>query len=154
MVSENRKDLDRDGLEILLKLADVSWRDFDGRRPTEWRANLALWGALGLFSGLVLKGETTVPGHLKIVVSVILIVIGGVYTFWWTRGMYKANWDNRNAANYFWDKVEGALEVRFPRPRYSESPAPAHFLRNWSRRSQVSITWLFVLMAVASVFGR
>jgi hypothetical protein len=153
MATENKKDFDRDRLEILLKLADVSWRDFDARRPTEWRANLALWGGLGLFSGLVLKGEATVPGHLRVVVSAILVAIAVVYTFWWTRGMHRRNWQYRNDANYFWDRVEDALEVRSPRPRCSESPAPTHFLKNYSHGSQVSITWLFVLMAIASVFG-
>lgn len=154
MASENKKDFHRDRLEILLKLADVAWRDFDTRRPTEWRANLALWGALGLFSGLVLKGEATVPGHLKVAVSVFLVAIGLVYTFWRTRGQYRRGWEDRNTANYFWDKAGEVLEVRSPRPRYSESLAPEHFLKNWSRGSQVSITWPFVSMAIASVFGR
>ena len=154
MASDNKKDFDRDRLEILLKLAEAAWRDFDTRRPTEWRANLALWGALGLFSGFVLKGEATVPGHLKILVSVLLVTIGSVYTFWWTQGQYLRNWQDRKIADYFWDRVEDALKVRSPRPRYSDGSVPVHFLKNWSRRSQVSITWLFVLMAIASVFGR
>jgi len=154
MASDNRKDFDIDRLEILLKLAEAAWRDFDTRRPTEWKANLALWGGLGLFSGFVLKGEAMVPGHLKVVVSVVLVAIGLVYTFGWTRGQYHRNWQDRKIADYFWDRVEEALGVRSPRPRCSDSRAPPHFLRNWSRGSQVLITWLFVLMAVASVFGR
>ena len=81
MLGENKKDFDRGRLEILLELAEASWRDFDARRPTEWRANLALWGGLGLFSGLVLKGEATVPEHLKILVTAILVGIGLVYPF-------------------------------------------------------------------------
>jgi hypothetical protein len=154
MGTEDNKGLDRDRLEILLKLADVSWRDMDTRRPTEWRANLALWGGLAIFSGLVLKGEATVPGLLKFVVAAILTGIVVVYTFWWTRWQYRRNWQDLRIANYFWDRVEDGLGVHSPRPRSSDGPEPTHFLWNWSRGSQVLITWLFLLAAIASVFGR
>src|SRR3954468_24880497 len=40
-------------VQTLLALADYHWREFDGRRLQEWKANFSLWAALAAISGFM-----------------------------------------------------------------------------------------------------
>lgn len=52
MSSENKNQA-----EILMRLLEVAWTNFDRRRSYEWKMSLAIWTAIAAFIALYLKGE-------------------------------------------------------------------------------------------------
>jgi len=78
MCSENEK-----RSEILMKLFEVAWLNFDRRRTYEWKISLAIWTAIAAFIALYLKGEIPkIPNdaHSSLYYAAwLVVVVQGVY---------------------------------------------------------------------------
>lgn len=74
MCSENEK-----RPEILMKLLEVAWANFDRRRTYEWKMSLAIWTAIAAFIALYLKGEIpTIPNDAQSPLSWAAWLVVGV----------------------------------------------------------------------------
>jgi len=138
----------RDSVEAALKLGDCAWRDFDTRRSYEWKANLALWTALGAFSFLFLKGDAKpLPGPWMAAAIVILLLIDAVYIFIWTPGVFRRNRHDQDSAHSYWHQAATLANLKIPPvPEISRSA-----FKNWSHASQVMITLFLTLVAILAV---
>ena len=141
---------DEDKVELLLKLAEVSWRDYNERRSIEWKTNFALWLALGSFGGFIFQHPTDLPTWVAAFTSFLLACIFLVYVFLWRRGIQEGNRLDLDAAHYYWMQVDNALGTTSPQARTRSKD------QKWQHThlAQVFVTLLFVLIAILAVWMR
>src|SRR5947199_4863876 len=132
---------DKDKVELLLKLAEVSWRDYHERRSIEWKTNFALWLALGTFGGFMFQHPTVLPSWIAFLTSFLLGCIFLVYTFLWRAGIQNGNRMDLDAAHHYWIQVDNELGTTLPEVRTRPKA------QKWQRThlAQVFVTLLFVL---------
>ncbi len=155
-------------VDAYMNCAEAAWKSLVDRRIYEWKISFGLWAGLGAFAGFIQarlqQPQQLLPqfdsGPMK-VVSVLLVIIGLVYTFWWIPEYRKRDSDDHATAAYFWDKVEDCLGVSSRRKMRS-----AGFVKereqywrfkpysHWASGSQVVITWALVLVALISVLPK
>ena len=70
----NKQTYDHKQLEVLIRLCEIAWTNFDRRRSYEWKLSLAIWTALTAFIALTLKGNLNQPPKLPFGVFAALIV--------------------------------------------------------------------------------
>jgi hypothetical protein len=87
----------------------------DARRGTEWKVSFGIWTALGAFAGLAFRGGHKLPLPALIFVSVLLLAVGSLYTFIWTRGLRERQLRNLKTAHFFLDLGEDGLGIKSPR---------------------------------------
>ena len=148
---------EKDKVDALLKLADISWRDYSERRSIEWKINFGLWLALGTFAGFVLQYPTAVPNRwwVALAISVLLGFIFLVYTFLWKKEIKERNRKDKHATEHYQRLVREELGIKWP-PVESPPDPPLRKDENWPRThlSQVLMTLLFLLLAVFAVWAR
>ena len=148
--------MDKDYVDTLLKFADASWHEMDTRRSYEWKVNFGLWTTLGVLAGVSFKGETSslpqTPMWMIALVLLLFPVIGFVYIFIWTKGLYARNQRNMRRAHYYWNLVETELNLS-PRHQVLPEDVSEPYWRNWSVLSQVLITVIFMLIAFLALYG-
>ena len=137
---------DKDKAEALLKLADISWRNYSERRSIEWKINFGLWLALGSFAGFMLQHHPTASPNwwVALAISVLLGFTFPVYTFLWKAEVKARNRSDKRLVQYYLNKVNEELGVEPPVP--TPQKAMTHL-------SQVILTFIFVLLAVLSVWA-
>ena len=163
---------DRDAVDAILKLADASWRDFDSRRSHEIKVSFALWTALALLAGIVLKGDVklSVDSLQFILLAGILLGIWVVYSFIWTPGLRERQVRNLESAHFYWDRAEDILARSLPRsvwqdnsPRLKWGEAEraslgqaksGRSLKHWSHGSQFLMTTFLMLLVIWCVWVR
>lgn len=143
--------MNKDRVDPLLKLADAAWRSFERRSSYEWRISFALWSGLGLFAGFLLRGgAANILAHhsclIGLVVLGVSVVILLVYALVWTKGLYERNQNDKVAADTFLGLVEKELGLA-ERKTY-----PPSCFWNWSHGTQITVTFLFLILAVLAVF--
>ena len=144
----------KDRTELLLKLADASWRDFDQRRSYEWKSNFALWTGLGILSGYLLSRTEPLSCLLAVFITVILSLIGAIYGYLWTPHLRRRNREDQVAAHFYWGLLDQAMGINSPNVRKqfaAESPVESHW-KNWSHGSQIAFTFLFLIAAILAAW--
>jgi hypothetical protein len=143
---------DKDKVEALLKLADISWRDYSERRSIEWKINFGLWLALGVFAGFMLQHPTVSPHWwVKVAISVLLVFTFLVYTFLWKAEIKDRNLEDKAAAKHYQRLVETEFRIESPPPLRPPPPKGCGWPR--THLSQVLMTFLFLLLAVFAVWA-
>jgi len=135
---------DKDRVESLLKLADFSWRDYSERRSIEWRTNFALWLSLAVFASFMFQNQSVLSVGLKILITIGLAATFIVYTFLWKAEVKARNRSDKRLVQYYLNQANVELNVEPPIPT-SQKPM--------THLSQVIITFIFVFMAVLSVWA-
>jgi len=135
---------DKDKVESLMKLADFSWRDYSERRSIEWKTNFALWLALATFASFMFQNQSVLPEGIKILITAGLAVTFLVYTFLWKAEVKARNRSDKRLVQYYLNKVNEELGVEPP----AATPQKA-----MTHLSQVILTFIFVLLAVLSVWA-
>ena len=102
--------------KLLSDLAEVAWREFDKRRAFEWKFNLALWSALGLFAGFSAQHSSEFTWFGKISAGLILCAIGVSYVCMWSYGLMLNNRLDMTAASFYWRHLEQELGEGFKGP--------------------------------------
>jgi hypothetical protein len=140
-----------DRVEALLKLADMSWRDYGERRAIEWKINFGLWLALGSFAGFMFQHPMPLPlpYWIAIPISALLLCTFLVYTFLWKSEIKDRNSFDKRKVQYYWGKVDEELDTHPP----SGSTLPKDIKWPNTHLSQVLITFLFVLLAIFAVWA-
>ena len=135
-----------------MMLAEDAWKCLDTPRAYEWKVAFGLWTALAAFSGFVLRGEVPIMPSGIWSVSALFIAIWCVFTFIWIRGLHLRNSFDRSLAEQYWIAAEVELGVvsdrAAKRPQFQHEGA----WRNWSHLTQIVVTGIFVIMAIASMF--
>jgi hypothetical protein len=148
---------DKEKCDVLLGLAESSWREFDTRRAFEWKVSFGLWTALGLLALSLGRADLRLDVAGKLAVTLCLLALVVVYVFVWSWGIYRSHTKNQEAVRCYCGLVEDVLGITTPRrlppdkrcfwaktPR--QRPPDKHsFWVNWSLMSQISAT---VLLAV------
>jgi hypothetical protein len=139
----------KEELELMLKLADSSWRDFDTRRSYEWKISFGLWVALATLSGFAIKEGIKVSEW----VVLFQLIVAFIYTFIWSEGLYKMNNKNQELAKEYWKKV--AEKTGFKSDKVSETNKKSRLaIFNWSHGSQIAITILFLFISYLALTGK
>jgi hypothetical protein len=148
-------------ISALEHLADFSWKSFDGNRNYEWKTNFALWAVLAGFAGLIFKDNT----HLSVLVAgfVSAMILGVFLVYWlaWTTGMWRRNYDDTKNAWADWRQIRELIKVPAQptnRPEIENTPTwdyrdYINVWKNWSRGSQLGLTLMFCLVAVAAIIA-
>jgi hypothetical protein len=155
-----RRDAEKDRkLRTLIDLANYSWKEFDGRRAQEWKANFALWAALAAITGFLFSQNIKVSVSLAVWISGFLLGVYLIYWLPWTTGMWRRNYLDTEEARAALD--EACRIIRFER---GERPKDVHpqrdwgdyfrVMRAWSRGSQLALTAAFVLLAGIALYYR
>ncbi len=138
--------------DLLIKLAASEFWSHDTRRQYEWKVNLALWPALALYSGFMLKGEVALPvGSVgKWVVYGLLTAIFGVYVWPWSWGVQRRNKENIHWEMYYLGLADDQLGVA---PKEGSDLKPRKwedrpFWKSWSHMSQIFFTFLLTVIAI------
>jgi hypothetical protein len=136
-------------VDVLLQLAKAAWDEMDKRREYEWRVNLALWPALAILAGFVLRGEFVPDAAAKWTVIAGLVSIAIVYVYPWSVGLHNRNSTNRRAAAVYWHLAEQCIgsDTDYHKPTKKKS-----LLLDWARVTQVVITLILVVITVVALF--
>jgi uncharacterized membrane protein YhaH (DUF805 family) len=62
-------------LEVLTRLCEIAWTNFDRRRSHEWKFSISLWTALTAFIALILRKDVVAPSILAFC-SVVCLIFG------------------------------------------------------------------------------
>jgi hypothetical protein len=134
---------DKDKVELLLKLADFSWRDYSERRSIEWKTNFALWLALGIFAGFMFQHKNDLSLNIKFLITALLAVTFFIYTFIWKVEIMKRNKSDKKLVKYYWSQVNEELSME--PPALTKQKSNTHI-------SQIAITFIFIFLAALSVW--
>jgi hypothetical protein len=142
---------DKDRVDALLRLADVSWRAFDRRSSYEWKVSLALWSSLGLFAGAMLGGGVRVPLSHCARVGVTLggVILWIAFVFTWTPQLYRRNQRDKVIADLIYFRVEDELGISGTQRRLATNET--HWF-NWSHGFQILVTTLLMSLAIFSIY--
>jgi hypothetical protein len=161
------RDADRDRkVNALIELANYAWKDFDGRRAQEWKANFSLWAALAAVAGLSTWQTIDVRPWFAICFWAFLVAIFIVYWLLWTTGMWRRNFSDTEKAKNALASIREMIDEKEPpeppeleKKRRKFDPKFDRFdyfrvWENWSRGAQLCFTALFILIAAIAVFNR
>jgi hypothetical protein len=140
----------------LLKLAEDAWKCMDSRRTYEWKVAFGIWTALAAFSGLVFRGEVRVSTLGIVLAWAFFSVLWYVFTFVWSKGLYVRNKFDRDLAEHYWILAEASLgpDARSLRAKKRIEHQYDNMWANWAHRTQITVTTIFVLLAIVSMlFG-
>jgi hypothetical protein len=148
-------------ISALEYLADFSWKSFDGNRNYEWKTNFALWAALAGFAGLMLRENIHVSAVVAIIVSAMISVVFLVYWLAWTTSMWRRNYDDTESAWADLHEIRKLINVpahAAHRPEIENAPSWGYrdyinVWGNWSRGSQLALTLIFCLIAIAVILA-
>jgi hypothetical protein len=164
-VNPIQEKLDKDKTEVLLKLADVFWRSHDARRSYEWKVNFALWPAIAVFAGLLLRGNAEMAPTIwvKFLITTLLIGILLVY-LWWKHGIHSKNSKDKFRELSYLYLIQQGLELAqkiteelgitdgkiLGKP--SEEPPEPWYL-DWSQGPQIVITAILIFAAIVALWS-
>jgi Ca2+/Na+ antiporter len=143
---------ENDSIESLIKLAEVSWRDYSERRSIEWKVNFGVWVALGTFGGFIFQKNVTLPLWIVIAITLLLVGIFLVYTFLWKMEVQQRNQNDKERTRYYLGKVNTALSLEPPKDQQDEPQWLKQIGWRRTHLAQVVVTFLFVLVAALAVW--
>jgi len=158
-------DFNKDRVDGYLRCAEASWKDMDTRRVYEWKISLGLWTALGAFAAIMLRGEANLSPCVMAPISLLLLLIGCLYVVPWTKGLRERQLRSLNTFHYFLDRAEDALGTNSARKKFGDvlreefagkeaEENLIDILKHWAHGSQIIVTWIFVAVALLSMWIR
>lgn len=139
---------EKDRLDLFLKMAESSWKEYDTRRSYEWKINLALWAALGAIIGLSLKELSVDFSNYSTLILICMGSLSLVYIFW-LRGLWKRNEHDQKKRHEFLQIVRSELGFKFTDRSLEERPGASGkwIFNHWSLGTQAFVT-IFLSLAV------
>jgi hypothetical protein len=126
----------RDRLDSYLRLAELGYAKFDGRRQYEWKITLSYWIIL-IMALAYMKRD---------VVAILAIhLISILYVFIWIRGNWLANANDKAISDHFMKAADSVLrDATFIAdalpPRVRGGRRFVGFLSDWSALGQIATT--------------
>jgi hypothetical protein len=159
--SQDEKDAEKDRkLKALLGLADYHWKEFDGNRAQEWKANFALWAALAALVGISSWQNVNLSRGLACSISIFFGWTFLIYWVRWQTGMWRRNFKSTQAAEAELNKVRGIIgEKKVHITEDEHHPGKGlwdywYVWQNWSRGSQLLFTLGFIVIAGVAIWFR
>lgn len=148
-------EVEKNQFDALSTLWKGAWDQFNERRKYEFQISIAVWTAIGSFSGFLLsKDNLKIDKTFAIGVIIGLIWILVLY-FNWTYGLAKANKKDRSKAFHYEVKMQNLSRSNFGvghQNSIQRTGSSVWILTNWSHGTQIWITCIFTLIAIATVF--
>jgi len=144
-------------LDLVTRLLETAWTNFDRRRAYEWKFSLALWTALTAFIALTLRGD--LPRLSGCAVPWVLIVCGivvvGLHAFF-EENVRRANNVDKARAQTYEDKLNGQECLDIPWDAVKAAVDKLLFKKQggWSTFVQVGITLILVVAAGLIISGK
>jgi len=130
-------------IDSLIELAKLAASRHDQRRQYEWKVSLTLWA---LIVGASVRNE--IP---KVPIWVG-IIIGSLYAFFWLRGLWVANENDKILSDHFRKEAEAVLHDSSHTLLQSPGKIPKcsfkfwfGFLVNWAMLFHLSVTAAFII---------
>ena len=147
-------------IKALIDIANYHWKEFDGRRLQEWKANFSLWTALAALVAFSNWKEANLTLNLVLSVEAFLLWVFMVYWIGWTTGMWRRNDRDIRTARRAMERVRQIIgelveDDKKDNVRIAPSQTPCDYInvaRNWSRGSQLAFTFGFCLLAGVTVW--
>jgi hypothetical protein len=144
---------EKDIAEILFKLAEQKWQEYNSRRSYEWKVNFGIWAGIGIFSGFCIKENIRFDNILIIILLSIFYIVMILVYYIFRRGISKSCNDDQIERFKYIDKIHEILDLN-----KTEKPKEliicnkkVNILKlNWSHITQLFITILILLI---SFFG-
>jgi hypothetical protein len=76
--------------EMLFKLSETCWTEFETRRTYEWKVSFGLWAGLGIIAGFALKEDITLAIPIWGIVLFLFLIL--LAYLWWHIGL---RWSNK-----------------------------------------------------------
>lgn len=149
---EYKIDSQKEKTDVLFKLEECSWKEYERRHRSEWQINFSLWAGLAIMTGFSIKEKyNDFPWWI---VLIIFIIIVAVY-FHFRYGMFKSNRIDQDRRFYYLKEIHGIIDVNLPDKKYEEVHGTSikDFLNNWSHCSQIAMTILFLFIAFLALTG-
>ena len=141
--------------EVLMKLLELGWTNFDHRRIYQWKMTLAIWTAIAAFIALYLKGDAPVlsaGNRVYLLVGALLVIL--VQTLFLI-GMRLANGVDQKKA-LFYEALLNDISVPPDDARYAAVEQAIKRIKwtkgLWSIPCEVAITAILLLCCYVVVF--
>ncbi|MBN2610559.1 MAG: hypothetical protein JXB00_03295 [Bacteroidales bacterium] len=143
-VSENEE------VNLLLKLEECSWKEYERRHSSEWQVNFGLWSGLGVMTGFSIKERYTFDWWWIASIFILIALLYIRFRF----GVFKSNRNDQDRRFYYLKEIHIKGHIELPRgyDKVYEHTFKA-FLFNWSHSSQIIITILLLLIAFLGLTG-
>ena len=155
-IEENGSGL-KDRFNAYMELVRYAAGRHDARRQIEWKVNFAFWTLL--VGGAWALRSTGRPVPPILLHPLFPYVVLGLYAFVWLRGLWRANADDKNMADYFRDLAQRLLgepasqhKTRLNPIAWYEIAAGLGFLKDWAMQSHIMMTWV-MLVVFRSLLG-
>jgi hypothetical protein len=152
-VELTRKDL----VDVMLKLADASWKSMDTRRAYEWKVSFGLWAGLGALAGFLLKGQASPLASWQcwevVIAALGLVIVAAVHIFVWIRAVHERNHNDVRRAHHYWHMVEANCGLPITHEDRLEQATPSLW-GDWAHCSQIVVTMVFAAFAIAGVLSK
>lgn len=111
---------------------------FDKRRSVEWKVTFGLWTGIIVATGFL-------AGKIETELSALIIyfVIWLVFSFVWTKSCWYANKVDQIWSYVYRNRIEFLIGFAKEEKDYEE-PNKWDFLKDWSRKSQIIITFILL----------
>jgi hypothetical protein len=152
----NNKDLEKEKasenleVEVLFKLEERAWKEYERRCSSEWQINFSLWSGLAVMTGFSIKERYTFDWWWIVFTFLAIAAIYIRFRF----GMFKSNRIDQDRRFYYLKKIHIIQHTELP-PDYDKEYAKTFkaFLCNWSHQSQILITILLLFLAFLGLTG-
>lgn len=95
-------------IDVLIKLSEACWHEFDIRRQYEWKVSFGLWTALGIISGFALKENIILPFDKLLLIPILSIIL--LAYLWWHIGLRNSNRHDQDKRHEYYKVIHKELD--------------------------------------------
>ena len=140
-VLNNKLDDPKDKCDVMSKLLEIYWQNFDKRRSYEWKLSLAIWTALAAFIALSIdpeRGKAAMRDEMKVPLLIGALFIVAIQCLFLCRVRLASACDQKKAL-FYENSINEMLDVGFP-PKWAtasdvkkaiEKATTWHSFRGW-----------------------
>ncbi len=107
----NKKDFLKEKTDILFKLAEGAWNEYDSRRTSAWKINLSLWAGLGLMIWFTEKEEV----HTDSCWTIVSFCIVALLYLYFQYGLFKSNYKDQKKRHHYLKEIHKLNRIKKPK---------------------------------------
>lgn len=135
----------KDKIEMLFKLAEQKWNEYNERRSYEWKINFSLWSGIGIITAFCINEINFSKDYIWLLIGVYVIVFI-VYVIF-RKGLSNSCANDQIERFKYINKIHELLDIN-----ESRKPHQWKFLGlNWSHFTQIFITLIVLTASVIVV---
>ena len=135
------KDSQQEKVDVLFKLAEGDWIEFDSRRVSAWKINLSLWAGLAVMTGFVIKENV----HTPCVWTIIFFSLLAACYLYFQIGLHNSNTKNQTNRHHYLNQIHILANITKPID-FDKKPKTSNkvLLFNWYIGVIITTLMLFV----------